>query len=87
MCGSQVSLIDHVVLFIPCKTGTARSSEFGDFELILLIRVDLVVVRADFVIVRDDFVRLILVVLEISKLNYNGVYIFWITMIYNVMVL
>ena len=59
-------IIDRVIMFIPCRTRTARSSEFGNFELILLIRADLVVVRADFGIVRDDFVRLILDVLEIS---------------------
>ena len=50
-------IIDRVIMFIPCRTRTARSSEFGDFELILLIRVDLVVVRDGFF--RVDFDRLI----------------------------
>ena len=69
-------IIDRVVLFIPCRTRTVCSLDFGDFELFLLIKADLVVVRANFVIVMDGFVRLILVVLEICELNYSGVYMF-----------
>ena len=87
-------IIDCVIMFIPYRTRTIHSSDFGDFRQILLIGIDLVVARADFVrvylvIVRDNFVivKVDLVLLEICELNYNGVHIFCITMVYNVMVL